>query len=193
MHLSLKCALAMLALAPAAHAQVTLTFLQSGSDVNAQATGTLNLTGLTKGGSGSNQMDFVEGQNAAVVVGSSGASFDIYSGFTGPAAFGSGGAVTASSGSGSRFAIADAQDLLLVPGGYTSGSPISGGAVFTGQSFSSLGLTPGTYTYKLPNDTVTVNIGAPVPEASTTVSFGLLLALGMGGLVIAARRKKVSA
>ena len=31
---------------------------------------------------------------------------------------------------------------------------------------------------------------APVPEASTTVSFGLLLALGMGGMVVAAKRKK---
>ena len=30
----------------------------------------------------------------------------------------------------------------------------------------------------------------PVPEASTTVSFGLLLALGAGGLVVAARRRK---
>ena len=34
---------------------------------------------------------------------------------------------------------------------------------------------------------------APVPEASTTVSFGLLLALGLGGLVIAAKRKKAHA
>ena len=31
---------------------------------------------------------------------------------------------------------------------------------------------------------------APVPEASTTVSLGLLLALGMGGLVFATQRKK---
>jgi len=30
---------------------------------------------------------------------------------------------------------------------------------------------------------------APVPEASTTVSFGLLLALGLGGLVVARRRR----
>ena len=37
--------------------------------------------------------------------------------------------------------------------------------------------------YKLISD-------APVPEASTTVSFGLLLALGMGGVVVAGRRKK---
>ena len=33
---------------------------------------------------------------------------------------------------------------------------------------------------------------APVPEASSVVSLGLLLALGMGGLVVAARRKKIS-
>lgn len=34
--------------------------------------------------------------------------------------------------------------------------------------------------------------GAPVPEASTTVSFGLLLTLGLGGVVIAAKRKKAA-
>ncbi len=33
---------------------------------------------------------------------------------------------------------------------------------------------------------------APVPEASTTVSLGLLLALGLGGVVVSARRKKVN-
>ena len=33
---------------------------------------------------------------------------------------------------------------------------------------------------------------APVPEASTTASLGLLLALGMGGLLIASKRKKTS-
>ena len=32
-----------------------------------------------------------------------------------------------------------------------------------------------------------------VPEASTTVSFGLLLALGLGGAVVASRRKKAAA
>jgi hypothetical protein len=39
------------------------------------------------------------------------------------------------------------------------------------------------------------NITAPaaVPEASTTISFGLLLMLGLGGLVIAARKKSAPA
>ena len=37
------------------------------------------------------------------------------------------------------------------------------------------------------------DVPAAVPEASTTVSSGLLLALGMGGVVIAARKKKAAA
>ena len=35
-------------------------------------------------------------------------------------------------------------------------------------------------------------VSAPVPEAATTVSLGLLLALGMGGLVVAKRKKASS-
>jgi hypothetical protein len=34
---------------------------------------------------------------------------------------------------------------------------------------------------------------SPVPEASTTISFGLLLALGLGGMAVAAKRKKSAA
>jgi len=40
------------------------------------------------------------------------------------------------------------------------------------------------------NVVLTPNGVAPVPEASTTVSLGLLLALGMGGMVVAARKKR---
>jgi hypothetical protein len=38
----------------------------------------------------------------------------------------------------------------------------------------------------------TANAPAAVPEASTTVSFGLLLALGLGGFMVARKRKSVS-
>ena len=37
---------------------------------------------------------------------------------------------------------------------------------------------------------ITAELVNPVPEASTTVSFGLLLALGLGGVMVAARRRK---
>ena len=33
---------------------------------------------------------------------------------------------------------------------------------------------------------------APVPEASTTVSLGLLLMLGLGAMVVAAKRRKTA-
>jgi hypothetical protein len=38
----------------------------------------------------------------------------------------------------------------------------------------------------------TPGLANPVPEASTTVSLGLLLALGLGGLVVASKRRKVA-
>jgi len=41
-------------------------------------------------------------------------------------------------------------------------------------------------------DDISVTAASPVPEASTTVSLGLLLAFGLGGLVVAARRKKIT-
>ncbi len=50
-----------------------------------------------------------------------------------------------------------------------------------GQFLSSIGASRGGTTFNLVN--------APVPEASTTVSFGVLLALG--GLAVVARRKGV--
>ncbi len=38
--------------------------------------------------------------------------------------------------------------------------------------------------------TLSFNTSAPVPEASTTASFGLLLVLGLGGVAVARRRKQ---
>jgi hypothetical protein len=54
---------------------------------------------------------------------------------------------------------------------------------FSGKTFSSLGLTPGTYTYTWgtggPDHTLTVQIG-PVPEPSSALvaGFGALAGLG---------------
>ncbi len=41
-----------------------------------------------------------------------------------------------------------------------------------------------------PGTVTRITVNAPVPEASTTVSLGLLLVMGLGGMVIAAKRKK---
>lgn len=49
---------------------------------------------------------------------------------------------------------------------------------------SNMGTSPGG------GQVLCYSLSAPVPEASTVVSFGLLLALSLGGLIVAARRKK---
>lgn len=84
---------------------------------------------------------------------------------------------------------------------------LSNGATFTrptgsGTNFNFVGLTTTvpitTLDIQEPNnfalniDNFTFGRSAPVPEASTTVSLGLLLALGLGGLVIAKRRRKAA-
>jgi|GEM_PF-608383 len=74
----------------------------------------------------------------------------------------------------------------------------------TGSSISKFAFNPATGAFGSAQNITAINLSGPnflafgplgppaVPEASTTVSFGLLLALSLGGLVIAARRKKAS-
>lgn len=56
----------------------------------------------------------------------------------------------------------------------------------TNWSLSSADVETGVYSIALSG----ASYAAPVPESSTTVSLGLLLLLGLGGVVIAAKRKK---
>ncbi len=70
----------------------------------------------------------------------------------------------------------DVKLVMGAPAGGTVGTEIDG-AKYTGAGYSA--------------PTLALNAGVPaVPEASTTASFGLLLALGLGGVAIARRRKR---
>ena len=61
---------------------------------------------------------------------------------------------------------------------------------FANASFSSLDLTPGTYTYTLPHDTITVQIGpAAVPEPATIVLVASALPFALVGWL---RRRKLA-
>ena len=81
---------------------------------------------------------------------------------------------------------------------YTPGTgPLAGfadtGTVFVSQrSATTYDLASDTTTFTNSGTSFDLVPGTPpaVPEASTTASFGLLLALGLGGLVVAARRRK---
>ena len=78
------------------------------------------------------------------------------------------------------------------------GTPITTPMTFasgTGSFFGLLANNTGIgqqFTYSITNGGSLTLAAAPVPEASTTVSLGLLLLLGLGGLVVAARRKRAA-
>jgi hypothetical protein len=69
-----------------------------------------------------------------------------YTGFSGPTSFGSGGFLSASSGSGDIVGIfAKSPSQIIVPQGYVSGNALSDSSTFNGKTFASLGVNPGTY------------------------------------------------
>jgi PEP-CTERM motif len=164
-----------------ARADVTIDITQQGTDVVIAGSGTLNITGLSFVGSGSfNPTPNINPNFPALVEGPAGGSSDNdeYGTITGPTSFGPGSVNLASSGTGSAFGIESG--YLLVPVAYVSGQSLSATDTYSGATFSSLGLTPGTYTWTWGTganaDSFTVQIGAAaaVPEPST----GILAMLG---------------
>jgi hypothetical protein len=166
---------------------------QVGSNVVATGAGTIDLTDLHATGGG-NDYSVIDASNGNIVVGpSAGGGVIIYSGITGPTSFGSGPLKFADSGTGDLFGVDFS--ILELPFLYTSGDPLNGSATFLNRSFSTLGLTPGTYTYTWGTptdghaDSLTVQIGpaatAPVPLPSSLAGGSVLLA--MAGML--ARRR----
>ena len=170
----------------------TMTLEQVGSNVVATGSGAINLTGLTFVQT-AGPLGAVIGANLGLIetVQTSGAIVDIYSGFTGPTSFGSGGVFLANTGSGDFVGIADSVGNLGVPIGYVSGAALSDSMTFNNQTFAAMGLTPGTYVWTwgtgLPNQNFMLVIGgAGVPDGGSTVSL-----LGFGLLGLAALRRKL--
>ena len=94
--------------------------------------------------------------------------------------------------SGTTMFNSDGQGIFLADT-YTAGDSISGSATWSSKSFTTLGLTTGSYVYTLANlETVTLNIGpvapAGVPEPGQ-VAASLLLLAGIGGYVFVKRRQ----
>jgi PEP-CTERM motif-containing protein len=169
-------AVAAVALMAAGHAQAgaVIDIEQVGPDVVATGSGSLNLTGASFLYPGFS-FGGVEPDLADITVGSpSFATVDIYS-VTGPSSFGPGGVAGASSGSGDLFGVVGSNGWLVVPAGYASGASLSATMTFDHRTLSGLGLAPGTYTFTLPDDTITVKIGtsSATPEPSTLVMAGI--------------------
>jgi collagen type VII alpha len=155
----------------------TVTLVESGSNVVMTASGSLNINDLTlvasstgpfgSGGIGVN--------SATWLISNTGQSADQYSGFSSsPSNFGSGSGAPASSITGDIIGVVfngAPPYLLTVPVGYTTGTPITASQTFSSQSFASMGLVEGTYTYTWgtgPNaDSINVVVGGTGATGST--------------------------
>jgi PEP-CTERM motif len=176
-------------IAPSAEAGYVVDLTQQGPNVVATGSGPIDLSDLTlvddsgnassnpemtpNGGDDPFNMDFLTGPSRSAI--------DIYEGLTGPASFGNGTGAGADSGSGDFVGMTGAVQLY-VPHGYVSDSPLSDSATYLSQTFSSLGVTPGTYKWAWgdgANQNFTLVIGTVVPEPSTWAMM-LLGFLGLG-------------
>jgi PEP-CTERM motif len=161
------------ALESSVSAGVIETIQESGGNVVETAAGTIDITaslgfvGVFPSFSGVNPF------TATVTVGPTVSTpVDVYSGITGPTTMGSGSLTDATTGTGDLISLNGSLHELGVPVGYVSGSPLEGTATLTGQTFASLGLTPGTYSYTWGTgstaDFFTVNIiASAVPEPAS--------------------------
>lgn len=172
----------------------TVTISQSGSNVVASGSGSLNLSGLTLYATGTSAPADMNPSLGYINTGPTSVGLYIYTGFTGPTSFGTGSGGVATSGSGDSVEILGSvvanynnAPWLFVPTGYVSGTALSDTATYAGATFSSLGLTRGTYIWTWgsgPNQSFTLAI-ASEPGSLLLLATGLL---ALGVLLVARRR-----
>jgi hypothetical protein len=165
----------------------TVTLEQVGSNVVANGSGAINLTGLTFIISGADNPGIVPSLGV-ISTGPFASSIDVYQGFTGPTNFGSGAGALPNTASGDFVGISGVGLELFVPLNYISGAALSDSMTFNNATFASLGVTPGTYVWTWgngANQRFTLRIGA-VPDGGSTISL-----LGCALLGLAAFRRKL--
>lgn len=183
--------------APPAQAAYTVTLMQQGSNVVATGSGAIDLTGLSFD-LGSAVTALIDPGIANISTGSTSEDpIDLYTGFTGPTNFGSGNLRFPNSGGGDKVMIVNSsiiygEPVLGVPSGYMSGTSLSDTSTYDNKTFSSLGVTPGTYVWtwgSVGDDSFTLDIEAAAAPEPASVA---LLALPLGLVMLyAARHRRV--
>jgi PEP-CTERM motif len=182
-------AFACLCLVPkTARAEFVITIQQSGNNVVASGSGSINVSALHLDGPGV-AGPFIQADTAILYLGAPASSIENYSGITGPTNIGSGAStVIGSSGSGSFIGVRGVNDAILLPSGYVSGSTYSDSATWGNTDFTSLGLALGTYTWTWGTGPTADSLEvAIVPEPSSFILLGVVAA---GALAYSLRRRR---
>ena len=172
---------------------------QEAGGVVATGSGSIDLTGLTFFFSTRGTGAAAVPREAIIATGAPANTIDGldgYTGFTGPTSFGPGGGRFAniSLATGDDVEIVGnpdqhGQPVLFVPHNYVNDTPLSDTAPYNGESFSTIGATPGTYEWKWgtgPDQNFTLDV---VPEPSTWI----MMLAGFAGLGFAAYRARAAA
>ena len=162
-------------------AAVVVNMTESGGDVVAVGIGTLDVTDLSTSQTVSGNGIFPV---AGVFQGGAGGTGDLYGTISGPASFGTGGAYGKSNGTGDgpvgicMSLFCGSSDMsVIVPTGHAVTNTLSFTETYSGESFASLGLTPGTYvwTWGAANpDSFTINILVPEPSTWALLWLGFV-------------------
>ncbi|WP_309386936.1 PEP-CTERM sorting domain-containing protein [Cerasicoccus frondis] len=176
-----------------ARAVIIANYSESDGDVIGVTTGSAILDDLSLEGTESYTPGIDPGLGYFLTGGS--ANMDVYTGLTTAPTFGPGGGLEASYGTGPLVGVIDLFYglALYLPVGYVSGAELESDsiAIFAGESFSSLGMTPGQYIWNWGEgdnaDSLVLNIGV-VPEPST---YALIIS-ALVGLFAFHRRVKIS-
>lgn len=174
-----------------ARAEVLMTAEQTPGGVLLSGAGTLNINALAPSISTFADAPFINPGfvHSVARVGAAGKSpIDSYIGLTGAGPFGTGFAATGTSGSGDVFGPSAVETSngtyipqLVVPDRYVSGRPLSGTGLFAGETFASLGLTPGVYTWRwgtgVNADRLTLSVVVPEPLGASALIAGSALLL----------------
>jgi hypothetical protein len=182
-----------------ARAGYVVVLKQEAGGVVATGSGSIDLTGLTFFVSTRGTGAAAVPREAIIATGAPANTIDGidgYTGFTGPTSFGPGGGrlanISLATGDGVEM-VGNPDQLgqpeLFVPHNYVNDTPLSDTAPYNGESFSSIGATPGTYEWKWgtgPDQNFTLDV---VPEPSTWI----MMLAGFAGLGFAAYRARAAA
>jgi PEP-CTERM motif len=176
-----------------ARAIFVVDITQSGSNVIANGSGTIDTAALTEFSS----FDLNAGMNSGAALLRLSSLFDniaLWQGITGPTSFGTynGDFESATSSSGDFVGLSGEESLpsIQLSNSYVSGSELSDTATWAGATYASLGLAPGNYTWTWGSgetaDSFEVSIAAPVPEPA---SLGLIC---LGASLLLCRHKSLA-